>query len=253
MTPEMHANAFTQKHSITARASGFIVLGPVSSTSKSGERPGQMTDWRDIVNAIQDMAALHQMRQAQAAAERTGDPSFGPAESGYQPTYMREKLPTMPIRDPLTLIEATGKAGSAVKAFIEAENSQNRLEKEDAVMSEGVTLASEVASEDKRDSGAGDKGEVQPPYPFQSIRPGWGEYNPIGPDHYMMPLPGLPTTVPGRINLGPRAEALSKTPWQFSSAEHWHHMSETGVPAARDDEQTTVGAYIHASTMMTRP
>lgn len=71
------------------------------------------------------------------------------------------------------------------------------------------------------------------PDTFQAFRPGWGESDPIGPDHYMLPLPGLPTMVPGRINLGPRADSLSKVPYQFSSADHWRHMSEAGYFAKK--------------------
>lgn len=192
-----------------------------------------MTDWRDIVNAIQDMAALHQMRQAQAAAERNGDPSSGPAVSGYQPTYMREAIPPMPIRDAMTLVQATAKAGDPARAFTEADAAERKRNADDVVMDNGfVSGPRDGTCLDKREGK--DKGkDVSAASNFESFRPGWGETVPISPGREIFARPGLPTTVPGRINLGPRAENLSSTPYQFSSADHWRLMSETGYFAKR--------------------
>ncbi|GMK55114.1 hypothetical protein CspeluHIS016_0201700 [Cutaneotrichosporon spelunceum] len=220
MTAEMHANVFTQKHTITARASGFIILGPQGTAKNSS--PGEMTDWRDIVNAIQDMAALHQMRQAQAAAERSGDPSSGPALSGYQPTYMSGAVVRHPVSDPLTLMSAIGKAGSPARVFGESETAERKVE-------EMVVDKDLVYSEDKEEDKPQDTGKtVGIPDGFKVFRPGWGESEPMmAPEHFMLPTPGLPTTAPGRINLGPRAESV-RAPHQQAAVDHWRSLSETG-------------------------
>ncbi|BEI89479.1 uncharacterized protein CcaverHIS019_0208410 [Cutaneotrichosporon cavernicola] len=241
MTPEMHANAFTQKHTITARASGFIVLGP-QGTSKNEHR-GEMTDWRDIVNAIQDMAALHQMRQAQAAAERIRDPSSGPAVSGYQPTYMSGPVVRHPTPDPMTLMSAIGKAGTPARAFEEAETAQGKWE-------DGMVVDTVLSSDKDGEKDKGKTGGVQVTGNFQTFRPGWGEVPPIDPNGFLFAVPGLATTEPGRINLGPRAEGLTKVPHQCSAADHWRSLSETGNPFGSKANPSTVGTFIAPSTMV---
>lgn len=208
-------------------------MGLLNRCSLLTAGPGQMTDWRDVINAIQDMAALAQMRQAQAAAERIGDPSSGPANSGYQPSYMRGPVKASPISDNLTLLTATAKAGSTAKAFHDADvaaeairardSDRQDVDMEATSKDKGKTLEAEGKAKGKS------KAEIHPvPTPFAAFYPGWGESVLQDNVDLVWPVPGLPTTEPHRINLGPRADSLSAVPLQFSSAGHWRLMSDTG-------------------------
>lgn len=250
MDANTYANRFTAKHLSAVRALGHIVLGPQTvprTCSAPGQcegelsmlvrcgltaGPGEMTDWRDVINAIQDMAALFHMRQAQAAAERMGDPSWGAANSGYQPAYMRGARDASGV-DVYTLLEETAKAGTPAQALKDINEDASSARIHDTAMNVDNDDKDKGKAKEKGKSKSQDKIPDKPPIPtpFAAFRVGWGESSPDTGLEW--PIAGLPTTAPDRINLGPRADSLSTVPIQFSSQDHWKLMSETGYFRSR--------------------